>query len=93
MWQRAEERQGLLALASRFWQGLAALGATLGDTRKVLLGLVEVSPDPEAVRARLETMQVRLWGAAGGALEPLWVQEASLGLSCEAGMPSSASMR
>ncbi|KAL8181398.1 UNVERIFIED_CONTAM: hypothetical protein K2H54_000972 [Gekko kuhli] len=62
LWRQAEEQEswlrGLLALADRFWQGLATLGATLGDTRQMLLDPAEVSADPEAIRARLGTMQV-----------------------------------
>ncbi|XP_077208971.1 LOW QUALITY PROTEIN: plectin-like [Paroedura picta] len=63
LWQTAEEReswlQGLLALASRFWHGVADLGATFGETQQMLLDLAEVSSsDPGATRVRLGTMQV-----------------------------------
>nr|XP_056710553.1 plectin [Euleptes europaea] len=62
LWRRAEEQeswlQGLLALADRFWHGLADLGATLSETLQGVLDLVEVSSDPEAIQAGLGTMQV-----------------------------------
>ncbi|XP_065256180.1 microtubule-actin cross-linking factor 1, isoforms 6/7-like [Emys orbicularis] len=58
---QAEERErwlrGLLALAERFWQGLAELAVTLTDTQQMVLDLEEAGSDPEAVRARLHTMQ------------------------------------
>ncbi|XP_010218277.1 PREDICTED: epiplakin-like, partial [Tinamus guttatus] len=58
---RCEERERrlreLLALADRFWQGLSELALTLGDTQQLVLGLEEAGAEPEAVRARLRTMQ------------------------------------
>ncbi|XP_050795246.1 microtubule-actin cross-linking factor 1, isoforms 6/7-like isoform X3 [Gopherus flavomarginatus] len=58
---QAEERErwlrGLLALAERFWQGLAELAVSLTDTQQMVLDLEEAGSDPEAVRARLCTMQ------------------------------------
>nr|XP_042717173.1 LOW QUALITY PROTEIN: dystonin-like [Chrysemys picta bellii] len=58
---QAEERErwlrGLLALAERFWQGLAELAITLTDTQQMVLDLEEAGSDPEAVRAQLRTMQ------------------------------------
>ncbi|PKU27584.1 microtubule-actin cross-linking factor isoforms 1 2 3 5-like [Limosa lapponica baueri] len=47
----------LLALADRFWPGLAELALTLSDTQQLVLGLEEAGGDPEAIRARLRTMQ------------------------------------
>nr|XP_032632782.1 microtubule-actin cross-linking factor 1-like [Chelonoidis abingdonii] len=58
---QAEERErwlrGLLVLAERFWQGLTELALSLTDTQQMVLDLEEASSDPEAVRARLCTMQ------------------------------------
>ncbi|XP_068253329.1 microtubule-actin cross-linking factor 1, isoforms 6/7-like [Nyctibius grandis] len=47
----------LLALAERFWHGLAELALALGDTRELVLGLEEAGGEPEDIRARLHTMQ------------------------------------
>ncbi|KAM6282660.1 microtubule-actin cross-linking factor 1, isoforms 6/7-like [Porphyrio hochstetteri] len=47
----------LLALAERFWHGLAELALTLSDTQQLVLGLEEAGGEPEAVRAQLSTMQ------------------------------------
>uniref|UniRef100_A0A8C4XX89 Dystonin n=1 Tax=Gopherus evgoodei TaxID=1825980 RepID=A0A8C4XX89_9SAUR len=51
---QAEERErwlrGLLALAERFWQGLAELAVSLTDTQQMVLNLEEAGSDPEAVR-------------------------------------------
>ncbi|KAM6375942.1 microtubule-actin cross-linking factor 1, isoforms 6/7-like [Alca torda] len=47
----------LLALAERFWQGLSELALTLSDTQQLVLGLEEAGGEPEAIRARLRTMQ------------------------------------
>ncbi|XP_072707816.1 microtubule-actin cross-linking factor 1, isoforms 6/7-like isoform X2 [Ciconia boyciana] len=47
----------LLALADRFWHGLSELALTLSDTQQLVLGLEEAGGEPEAIRARLRTMQ------------------------------------
>uniref|UniRef100_A0A8C3JCT1 Uncharacterized protein n=1 Tax=Calidris pygmaea TaxID=425635 RepID=A0A8C3JCT1_9CHAR len=44
----------LLALADRFWPGLAELALTLSDTQQLVLGLEEAGGDPEAIRALRE---------------------------------------
>ncbi|XP_074842522.1 microtubule-actin cross-linking factor 1, isoforms 6/7-like [Carettochelys insculpta] len=57
-----EERErwlrGLLVLAERFWQGLAELASALADTQQMVLGLEEAGCEPDAIRAKLATMQV-----------------------------------
>ncbi|XP_042319591.1 microtubule-actin cross-linking factor 1, isoforms 1/2/3/5-like isoform X2 [Sceloporus undulatus] len=63
MWAQGEEREhwlrDLLALADRFWHGLADLAVTLSDTQQAVLEEHEEAVyDPVAVQARLETMQV-----------------------------------
>lgn len=67
--QEQEERlRELLALAERFWHGLAELALTLSDTQQLVLGLEEAGGEPEAIRARLRTMQVwAAWGACWAA--------------------------
>ncbi|KAK2512492.1 hypothetical protein Q9233_016244 [Columba guinea] len=56
--QDQEQRlRELLALAERFWHGLAELALALSDTQQLVLGLEEAGSEPEAVRARLRTMQ------------------------------------
>ncbi|CAM5087884.1 unnamed protein product [Eretmochelys imbricata] len=55
--ERGRWLRGLLALAERFWQGLAELAVTLTDTQQLVLDLEEPCSDPEAVRAQLHTMQ------------------------------------
>lgn len=52
-------------LAERFWQGLADLALSLGDTQQAVLDLEDAGPEPEAVRAQLGAMQVR------GAVPPI----------------------
>ncbi|RMB88007.1 hypothetical protein DUI87_35623 [Hirundo rustica rustica] len=58
---RCQERERwlreLLALAERFWHGLSELAVALGDTQQLVLGLEEAGGEPEAIRARLRTMQ------------------------------------
>ncbi|XP_064010405.1 plectin [Pogoniulus pusillus] len=49
--------QELLALAERFWHGLAELALTLSDTQQLVLGLEEAGGEPETIRAQLRTMQ------------------------------------
>lgn len=51
--------QELLALAERFWHGLAELALTLSDTQQLVLGLEEAGGEPETIRAQLRTMQVQ----------------------------------
>ncbi|KAJ7427638.1 hypothetical protein WISP_05285 [Willisornis vidua] len=47
----------LLTLAERFWHGLSELALALSDTQQLVLGLEEANGEPEAIRARLRTMQ------------------------------------
>ncbi|XP_063255509.1 microtubule-actin cross-linking factor 1, isoforms 6/7-like [Prinia subflava] len=58
---RCQERERwlreLLALAERFWHGLAELAVALGDAQQLVLGLEEAGGEPEAIRTRLRTMQ------------------------------------
>uniref|UniRef100_A0A8B9MG41 Uncharacterized protein n=1 Tax=Accipiter nisus TaxID=211598 RepID=A0A8B9MG41_9AVES len=55
----------LLALADRFWHGLSELALTLSDTQQLVLGLEEAGGEPEAIRTRLRTLQVRGWELGG----------------------------
>ncbi|XP_053101052.1 microtubule-actin cross-linking factor 1, isoforms 6/7-like isoform X2 [Hemicordylus capensis] len=62
LWRQAEERegrlQGLLALAQRFWHGMAELASTLSDTQQLVPDLEgAASGGPPAIRARLRAMQ------------------------------------
>ncbi|XP_059579590.1 microtubule-actin cross-linking factor 1, isoforms 6/7 isoform X2 [Alligator mississippiensis] len=55
--ERERWLRGLLVLAERFWQGLADLALSLGDTQQAVLDLEDAGPEPEAVRAQLGAMQ------------------------------------
>lgn len=74
---RCQEREQwlreLLALAERFWHGLSELAVALSDTQQLVLGLEEAGGEPEAIRTRLRTMQVRPGkGVVGSALGIPW---------------------
>ncbi|XP_075271448.1 LOW QUALITY PROTEIN: plectin [Opisthocomus hoazin] len=55
--ERERRLRELLALADRFWHGLSELALALGDTQQLVLALEEAGGEPEAIRARLRTMQ------------------------------------
>lgn len=90
--RRCQEREqwlrDVLPLAERFWQGLAELAVALSDTQHVLLALedaggdTEDNPEPDAIRARLRSMQV-LAGAEGSAAMQAVLQEQA----CSMGSP------
>lgn len=62
LWQQGEERErwlrGLLAVASRFWDGLSDLAVVLSDTQQTVLDLEEAPWDVQVIQARLGAMQV-----------------------------------
>lgn len=62
LWAQGEEREAwlraVLALADRLWQGLWDLTITLRDIQQRVLDLEEGPLDPQAIQARLRTMQV-----------------------------------
>ncbi|XP_075774303.1 microtubule-actin cross-linking factor 1, isoforms 6/7-like isoform X2 [Pelodiscus sinensis] len=55
--ERGRWLRGLLALADRFWQGLAELAVTLTDTQQMVLGSEEGGSEPDGIRATLCAMQ------------------------------------
>ncbi|XP_025031772.1 microtubule-actin cross-linking factor 1 [Python bivittatus] len=62
LWKQEEEReaslQELLALAGRFWPGLADLAGALSSTQQMVLDLEETAAsDPKDVQAKLVAMQ------------------------------------
>uniref|UniRef100_A0A8C3PC20 Uncharacterized protein n=1 Tax=Chrysemys picta bellii TaxID=8478 RepID=A0A8C3PC20_CHRPI len=84
---QAEERErwlrGLLALAERFWQGLAELAITLTDTQQMVLDLEEAGSDPEAVRQTgAESTRLKEIDALQNDLDTLGILGVELMSSC-----------
>lgn len=82
LWKQEEEReaslQELLALAGRFWPGLADLAVALSNAQQMVLDLEgAAASDPKDIRAKLVAMQVQ-----AGAQEPLWHLPEEAGPHC-----------
>lgn len=72
LWQLEEDReaslQELLALAGRFWPGLAELAGALGNSQQMVLDLEDsAASGPKDIQAKLVAMQV--WAGPG---DPSW---------------------
>lgn len=72
LWQLEEDReaslQKLLALAGRFWPGLAELAGALGNNQQMVLHLEDsMASGPKDIQTKLVAMQV--WAGPG---DPSW---------------------